>query len=68
MLSIISSLPEKFNWDKISHPLNSDPEFNSRSSFVNIKRELRPLVTQVDGSVFEGEWDIKSNIKNGKGV
>lgn len=31
-------------------------------------RIQRPLVTLDDGSIYQGEWDEKTNLKDGKGI
>jgi hypothetical protein len=33
-----------------------------------IKREVREITSFEDGSIYQGEWDAKLNVKDGRGI
>ena len=33
-----------------------------------VKREVRELTSEEDGSIYQGEWDTAKNTRDGKGI
>lgn len=40
----------------------------SETNQIDFKREMRPVIPLGNGFMYQGEWDKKSNLRDGKGV